>query len=89
MLWFIVLGLCMNSCGDCSGEQTRTKNSVVSLNNTVYHLQNEISLLKSGNSNLQGRVTVLESQLSKSEMDKTQLQEQLEQLRNIKKGFYK
>ncbi len=56
LLWFFVFGLCMNSCVDCSGQETRTKNAIVSLNNSVYQLQNENSLLK-------GKVHELEDKL--------------------------
>jgi septal ring factor EnvC (AmiA/AmiB activator) len=89
LLWVFVFSLSLNSCLDCSGEQTRIRNSVISLNNSVFQLQTEVSLLKGNNSNLQGRVTALESQLTKSEVDNDQLKKQLEQIRNIKKEFYK
>src|SRR5512135_1850284 len=90
LLWMFILSLCFNSsCVDCSGDQARTKNSISSLNNSVYQLQNEVSLLKGDNSTLKTRVATLEAQLTKSSADNSQLKEQLDQLRNLKKGFYK
>ena len=91
MLWFFVLSLCMNSCLDCSGQETRTKNSLILFQNQInavnercHALSNENHMLASQLEEL--RVLVYAQQKPK---DTKSVEEQRKELREIKKDFYK
>ncbi len=88
LLWFFVFGLCMNSCADCSGQETRTKNAIVSLNNSVFQLQTENSSLKGRVQDLETKLRVQSSRDISMDNDMDYLKREVQSLRD-KQGNHK
>lgn len=72
-------GLCLNSCLDCSGEQTVLKNRVTFLERRVSDLESDIKTLK------QERSFRLNDGRQK---EMPSLQEQRQELEQLKEDFY-
>lgn len=85
LLWFFVLGLCFSSCLDCSGQEARTKNAIISLNNSVYQLQNEANALREEDHSLNTQNLLLAKQLEELRVLVYAQQKQLD----IKKADHK
>jgi hypothetical protein len=79
MLWFFVWGLCLNSCLDCSGEQTVLKNRVSILESRISDLESDLKTLKK-----ERPYRINDGRLQEI----PPLQRQREELEQLKQDFY-